>query len=174
MPFIPLTKGYQVEVDEEDYEYLNQHKWYASCKNRSETEQPIARRSGRDANRKTIAIYIHREVAKRIGLDLTRKIRHIDGNTLNCKRSNLAYVPEGVSTGAQNRLFKENAEISLTPKIDTPVVQEGITIHPVTSKFVASIKLPEERKTIKVGAFDTIEEAVSAREMHLRIREFYL
>ena len=78
MKIIPLTKGKYTLVDDEDYEWLNQWKWFTKTSGRNF----YAARWGE--NRKQL--YMHREI---IGAKDNEHIDHINHNGLDNQRSNL-------------------------------------------------------------------------------------
>ena len=95
MKTIPLTKGNAAMVDEEDYERVNQYKWFAN-----ETKpghifafhgirepRPLPLRSGVYGKVRVISL-------QRFIMNITNaiQVRHIDGNGLNCQRSNLRVI----------------------------------------------------------------------------------
>ena len=83
MKNIKLTKGKFAKVDDEDYEYLNQWKWYAShCP--SGNIWYAQRSAYNNGKRKTIKMH-------RLIIDANKKnvVDHIDGNGLNNTKSNL-------------------------------------------------------------------------------------
>ena len=90
MKHIPLTKGKEALVDDEDYEHLMQWKWHAAVRGR------YAARDTRSFNRRRGSIvYMHDVVATRVGL--SGKIDHANRNTLDNRRHNLR-----PATGSQN------------------------------------------------------------------------
>lgn len=77
MKRIPLTKGKEALVDDQDYEYLMQWKW---CINGGY--------AGRRA--RPHFYYMHKEIAtKRLGFPSELKADHINGNPLDNRRGNL-------------------------------------------------------------------------------------
>ena len=81
--YIPLTRGLFAIVDREDYEWLSRHKWHAT------SGRPYACFCQNDRR-----IYMHRLIMNPPeGLF----VDHIDGNSLNYRRSNLR-----ICTKAQN------------------------------------------------------------------------
>ena len=73
---IPLTQGYFAEVDDEDYEKVNQHSWYASIE-----EHTVYARSEQGGS-------MHRLILSLKKGD-KREADHRDGNGLNNRRYNL-------------------------------------------------------------------------------------
>ena len=90
MKEIPLTRGQFALVDDEDYEYLNQWKWYAFTGR--ETYYAVRQLTYYDnGKRKQKMIRMHRVIMNNpIGLD----VDHIDHNGLNNCRYNLRSVTE--------------------------------------------------------------------------------
>jgi hypothetical protein len=91
---IPLTQGKVALVDEEDFEWLKEFKWYVvQCRNR----WYAARWCGETKRN----VYMHREIVE---ADDGTQVDHRDGDGLNNRRSNLREA-----TNSQNQM---NAEIS--------------------------------------------------------------
>lgn len=83
MPEIPLTQGMVAMVDDEDFEYLNQWKWFAlKCKG------PVyaARNQGQKQGGKHKIILMHRLI---LNVPKNKEIDHKDGDGLNNLRSNI-------------------------------------------------------------------------------------
>ena len=85
---IPLTQGQYALVDESDYEYLNQWKWFAQKDCRSgafyAVREAFSQRYG--IRRRQRAIRMHRQIA---GDPEGMVVDHLDHNTLNNQRHNL-------------------------------------------------------------------------------------
>ena len=91
MKQIKLSQGKVAFVDDEDYEYLNQFRWYA-CKAHLRDAYYVSRSERIEGKRKTIKM--HREIMNAPkGMD----VDHKDGDGLNNQRSNLR-----VCTRSQN------------------------------------------------------------------------
>lgn len=133
--FIPLTKGKVAIVDAKDYEWLSQHKWYASQK-----------RNGFYACRhsKGKVIYMHRVIMKAPqGLF----VDHIDGNGLNNRRSNLRVCT--VSQNHQNQRFRGGLSR-----------YKGVCFLKKINKWRANIGFDGRR--MHIGCFDNEIEAAKA------------
>lgn len=80
---IALTQGMVALVDDEDYEELNRHKWYA--KKTSDAGSFYAARFQRINGRPT-TIYMHREI---MNCNNGMEVDHRDGNTLDNRKEKL-------------------------------------------------------------------------------------
>lgn len=80
---------YNFLVDDQDYDYLNQFKWFA-CLTRNAARRPYAKRYSQKNNLK-LEITMHREIAIIAFGELSSKdyVDHIDRDTLNNQRKNL-------------------------------------------------------------------------------------
>lgn len=80
MKKIQLTKGYEALVDDEDFEYLSQFKWYPTVNGCGKLYVSSHSKTNR------AKVYMHRMILKPPdGLF----VDHVDGNTFNNQRSNL-------------------------------------------------------------------------------------
>lgn len=134
MKKISLSQGLFTQVSDEDFEALNEFKWYAQ--KRWNTFYAV--RSIRLENGKRTTIRMHREI-----LCLTdSKIQgdHQDRNGLNNQRDNLR-----IATNQQNQ-WNRNAK--------------GYSLHEASQKFQAYIRLNGNRKHL--GCFKTELEAHKA------------
>lgn len=84
MKTIELTKGLVALVDDEDYDFLSQWKWYA--KTNKKTGKSYACRSVHTAGQQPKAVVIHRTIMQAKPGEI---VDHKDGNPLNNQRSNL-------------------------------------------------------------------------------------
>jgi len=142
MKQISLTQGKMALVDDEDYEYLNQWKWYAHCRKNSNIFYACRWDKSRKEHPRKI-IRMHRFI-----LQPTKNLQvdHIDGNGLNNQRSNLR-----LCTGQQNsqncRLARHNTSGYKGVTFDRTGYRARITFN---------------RKQILLGYFSTPEEAAQA------------
>lgn len=143
MKKIPLTQGQFALVDDEDYEFLNQWKWYV-YKNGSTF---YAKRNIK-CNGKWTTIYMHQILAEL--MNFKENVDHINRNGLDNQRSNLR--PATNKENCENRgMFKHNTS-----------GYKGVSWHKQHSKWMAYIK--HNSKHIHLGYFDKIEDAVKARK----------
>jgi len=80
---IPLTRGKQVIVDDEDYEILSKHKWYASKNKRGNGYVYYAARTDMESRK---VVYMHRTI---MNASVGTQVDHINHNTLDNSRTNL-------------------------------------------------------------------------------------
>ena len=92
MKLIPLTRGYEAMVDDDDYEKVNRRSWFLQP---STCIYAATRMNG--------VKYLHNFIMPPpIGFT----VDHIDRNGLNCQRNNMRFATR--SQQAANRLFKKN------------------------------------------------------------------
>lgn len=92
MKLLQLTQGKFAQVDDSDYEYLNQFKWY-TIKTKSKDRFYAGR--GIKVNGKQKMLMLHTDIMKP---DKGNVTDHIDHNGLNCQRINMR-----ICTANQNR-----------------------------------------------------------------------
>lgn len=141
---IYTSNGKEVLVDDDDYEWLSQWKWYYHGRYVIRTKYE---------NGECCRYSIHREIMK-----LPRKVEngvivdHIDRNTLNNQKSNLRVVTP--SLNSRNRATKSKSGF--------------MGVYPVNGKtrkpWRAQVAL--NGKTIHLGCYSTPEEA---HEVYLRV-----
>lgn len=101
---IPLTRGYVALVDDEDYERVNAHRWYANPKIHLDGSTTIYGLMFERVNGKRIGRLLHRFILnppKHVHVD------HRDGNGLNCTRANLRHADKSLN-GANQRIKSNN------------------------------------------------------------------
>lgn len=139
MKEINLSKGLKCQVDDSDFENLNQFIWHVKqCRKRA-----YAHRGGNGKS----GSYMHREIMNVSNPEIS--VDHIDGNPLNNQRSNLR-----TCTHAQNicnsKLNSKNTS-----------GYRGVTWHTGAKKYMAYIR--HNYKMYNLGLFETAEEAALAR-----------
>jgi hypothetical protein len=139
MKQIKLTQSKFALVSDEDYEYLNQWKWYALKQNNN----IFLFYAVRCFKRKTISM--HRVIAERIGI---KNPDHIDRNGLNNQRDNLREATRSQQVINQN-LRKDNKS-----------GYKGVSWDRRQKKWVARIQ--SNKKNLHLGYFDDIKEAARA------------
>jgi hypothetical protein len=141
MKKIKLSQGKVTLVDYEDYEYLNQWKWYTQKVKNTFYAIRTDRTTG-----KAKTIRIHQVIMKTpIGME----VDHKDGNGLNNQKYNLRNC-----TKHQNSMNKKLYE-------NTSSKYKGVSYYPRYQKWVAYITL--NRKRIFLGYFSKETEAFDCR-----------
>jgi len=141
MKLIPLTKGYEAIVDDEDFEELSRHKWHAKVHGR-----PGAVYAARyfHRNGKGITERMHRRIMQPArGLD----VDHVNGNGLDNRRSNLR-----VCTRSEN-CANSNGHSDRASRFKGVVAVHG---------GVWRAKIEVNYRNIHLGRFATEEEAALA------------
>jgi len=136
MKRIKLTQGQYALVDNEDYERLNQYKWFAIW-----SKDPQSFYANRDnKGKKPCNVSMAREI---LGLEYNNRLQadHINHNTLDNRRANLRAV-----THQQNHFNRKNIK--------------GYSWRKFAKKYRAKITL--NGKQIYLGYFSTTEDAHNA------------
>jgi len=152
MKEIKLTQGKVAFVDDEDFDELNQHKWFAQeIKYKDGTKQYYAGRNVRCeiGNKRQKRVYMHRVILNTDGL-----VDHIDSNGLNNQRNNLRSATSGQNVHNQK------------PKQNCTSKYKGVYLHIIKDKrygreypyWNASIRVPGG-KTLNLGDFKNEKEA---------------
>ena len=139
MKQIALTRGQVAIVDDEDFEWLNQFKWYAQ---QHHSGDYYAVRNVKE-NGKRRKQHMHKLI---LGIDGTETMGdHIDTNKLNNTRDNLR-----VAT-----CFENNRNVGISAKNTTGF--KGVYLDKKCNKFFARIMA--NKKSIHLGVFPTAIEA---------------
>lgn len=146
MKEINLTQGYVTQVDDQDYEYLNQFSWHVLKVGKS-----LYAVRNTYIDRKVGSMYMHREI---LGNPKGVLIDHRKGNGLNNQRYNLRQ-----STRQQNAFNTQDIDGNLPYKGAMRIKRVGRT-GKVTYPIVAKIK--KDGKSIWLGTFKTPEDAARA------------
>jgi hypothetical protein len=145
---IPLTQGKFAIVDDEDYEWLGQWKWYynqkekINCGYAARTEY-FVKGDGIRASRK---ILMHRVINKTKGEFQTD---HIDGNRLNNQKNNLRDCTQGENQRNRGSVIKSSSRY------------KGVCYHIIKKKWVAYIN-NDEGKKVNLGSYNCENEAAKA------------
>ncbi len=136
---IPLTQGKVAIVDDADFEWLNQWKWYACKKHYC---WYAVRTQWQDGKNKQIQM--HREILKPLA---DMQTDHKDGNGLNNLRNNLR-----VATGSQNQHNQKPRKATSKYK--------GVHWHQGEAKWHAQIRM--DKQQCHLGVFVCEIEAARA------------
>lgn len=149
MKKIQLTKGMFTLVDEEDYDMLNKHRWWA-CNGNGIW---YAGRTARDVNGKRITILVHREI---MNVPLGMEIDHRNRDGLDNRRCNLRICSH--SQNQKNRKIQKNNKSGLV----------GVSWNKQHKKWEACV---HNGKSIHLGLFDDKIEAAHAVDK--KAKEFF-
>lgn len=147
MKEIELTQGQVAIVDNEDYEYLNQFKWYAHWSPRLNGYYAVRHQHLGYSNgeRKQKMIIMHRII---VNAPNGKVVDHKNHNALDNRKSNLRIVSQ-----RQNNQNKKSKGTSKYP---------GVHWEMKRNKWRANIQL--EGKSKHLGYFDDEREAAKAYE----------
>ena len=137
MKYIPLTQDKFAIVDDEDYDFLMQWKWFAQF-NWNKTGFYARRREGK---RK---IYMHRVIMKTPPNKYTDHINHISHDNRKCNMR--------ICTNKENQ---ENRQVHIFGKTSK---YRGVSLE--NKKYVACIK--HNDKKIRLGRYDIETDAAHA------------
>lgn len=135
MKKIKLTQGLVALVDDEDFEYLNQWKWYATGMSKKYMKAKN--------NEKGL---MHRFIMKLSDPNIV--IDHSDHNTLNNQKNNLR-----IATKSQNMMNRK-------PQKNNTTGVPGIVMK--RNRFQVQIGINGEFKYL--GCFKTLDEAIKIRK----------
>lgn len=137
MKSISLSRGKVALVDDADYEWLNQWKWYCSSEGYAERDE------GRRGNRKRILM--HRLI---LGVSKEFQADHINNNRLDNRRANL-----------RTCTYSENNQHRGVSSSNTSGYK-GVTFVKVTKKWRATIRV--NRVKVELGSYKNIIDAARA------------
>jgi len=149
MKYIELTQGQRAMVDDEDYEGLNQHRWYAyfnPC-----TQSFYARRNVY-ADGIGTTILMHRVI---LGAKKGEVVDHIDHVTLDNTKGNIRTCTHS-QNGCNTRLSSYNSSGF-----------KGVALAPRSTRYRAYITL--NKKQMHLGVFDCKIEAAKVYNLASRM-----
>lgn len=141
MKKIELSKGMVALVDDTDYSLVSQFKWSFDGR--------YARRSEYPSNKK---IYLHRFLLGVSGFYQT--VDHINGDKLDCRRSNLRVATRG-QNNTNTRLVRKNNSSGFRG------VSKMLEVYGWNGRWKAQIQGGGEKNRF-IGSFKTKEEAARA------------
>jgi hypothetical protein len=139
---IQLSKGKFAIVDDEDFEYLNQWKWYVNSNGYAVRSENFKTESGVISSR---TIRMHRVIMQ---APSTHEVDHRFGNRLDNRKASLR-----VCTRSENNMNKP-----LLLRNSTGL--KGVIAHKASGKWVAQIK--SNKTTYYLGFFEDKYEAAKA------------
>ena len=134
---IALTKGKVALVDEEDFEHLEEFKWYATTKGYAVRDVHV--------EGKKVTIRMHRVV---MNSPDSLQVDHINNDKLDNRKSNLR-----LCNNTQNQANKP-------PTKQNTSGYRGVTFHKLTNKWQAQIIFKGKKKSL--GLYHNIKKAAAA------------
>lgn len=144
MKKIALTQGQHAIVDDDNYEWLNQWKWFAAFDPSSGSFYAIRKQTVAYGGK--VNIRMHREIMQASNGEL---VDHKNHNTLDNRKYNLRIV--GSSGNAMNRLMRSDNSSGIC----------GVSWHKHSKKWRAYISVCGNIKSL--GYFHEKTEAIAAR-----------
>lgn len=138
---IPLTRGKIAIIDADKYKWAAQWNWYAVYDLRPKAF--YAARGGRSGEPQTV--YLHRQICG----EPHSQVDHANGNSLDCRRSNLR-----LCTPSQNNANQR-------PRSDNRSGCPGVRWRKDRNKWTAVIGITGQHKHL--GTFAAMEDAIAAR-----------
>lgn len=142
MKIIPLTKGFSTIIDDEDYELFCRFKWTANV---TRQDKVYVVRGTKEKKK----IFLHREISK---CPSELVVDHINGDTLDNRRSNLRCVSKRINTLNAKNLSRNTSGY------------RGVSFSKETKKWVAKLEVSSngQRNTICLGSYNSPELAFEA------------
>ncbi len=151
MKKIPLTQNKYVIIDDEDYEWFSQYKWFAvRNKNTFYVIRHITIQSGnksKNIKRKRETIYLHREIIGK-SLKIDEEIHHINDNGLDNRKKNLIIV-----TRSQHIHTRKKRKGCISQ-------YKGVSWSKGNQKWHAQIKI--SKRSLHLGYYNCEAEAAKA------------
>lgn len=145
MKNIYLSKGYFAIVDDEDFDLVNQYKWYYNLGRRCKTGRASTRLKDKNNKFGTSHIFMHRLI---MSAPKGMQVDHINGNGLDNRKSNLR-----ICTQSEN-----NKNMFLSSKNKSGY--KGVSWHKYANKWRATAK--DKYKQVHLGLFENKIDAARA------------
>lgn len=152
MKQIPLTQGKYVLVDDEDYDYLNQWKWYAYYAKKRDIWYVM--RSGSRSIKPRRMILMHRVIMQAVKGE---EIDHEDHNGLNNQRYNLRKATR--LQNSRNRKKQNNNTSGF----------KGVSFRTDNSNRPWVSYISDNHKLIHLGSYATAIEAAMAYDQAAKL-----
>jgi len=144
-----LAKGYVVLVDDQDYERVIGHRWYAEIRTRRDGSVKVyARRKVQTPGISSTWQSLHRFI---LNAPDGMQVDHINGKGLDNRRSNLR-----LCSHAENQHNRR-------PQTGGTSAFKGVRWHKAAAKWVASISINGESKHL--GSFSSEQDAAKAYDL---------
>ncbi len=143
MKLIPLTQGKFTMVDDEDFEFLNQHKWCVERNGKTNSHYYAVRAN--PLKRGLAQLRMHRII---MNTPAGMEVDHIDHDTLNNQKYNL-----------RNVTHKQNVQ-NTSSWVKCRSAYRGVSFETSRQKWTAKIKV--NQKTLNLGRFYDEKEAAKA------------
>ncbi len=137
MQFLALTQGYFATVDDEDFEWLNQHKW-RYVDGYAKRYDPLSR----------VDIFMQHAIAEYHDLIFEPELDHIDRSRINNQKSNFRAATSSQNKANRN-IFRNNTSGYI-----------GVTWRKTKNKWRACIM--HNGKNIELGLFKNKIDAAKA------------
>lgn len=139
MRHIPLTRGLYAIVDDDDYEWLDQWKWYA---HQSRYHLYARRCFKQNEGGNTKGIFMHRQI---LGSPENLQVDHVNGNGLDNQRVNLR-----VATNGENQRNQQKKDPNASSRF------KGVSYYKRDGVWIAQIG------SIYLGRFASEKDAATA------------
>lgn len=143
MKRLPATLGYEVLLDDEDYERLSRHRWYAHNSGKGSGHKRPARRTCVAEGRKVLPL-VHHIIKPPVGF----VVDHINGDPWDNRRENLRVCTHGENLRNQRKRKPGKA------------LYKGVLPTSGRGRFAARIAV--NGRSYNLGAYGSQEEAASA------------
>lgn len=130
MAMIPLSKGFEAIIDDEDFERVSKYCWAVAIRKTKFKDRFYARRTLYSKDSQTTQ-YLHRFI---MNVNDSRIIDHINRNTLDCRKSNLR-----ICTYSQNQM---NQEV----RLDSKTGYRGVTWNKKRNTYQVRLKANNIRR----------------------------